>query len=218
MYNTAVHLADTTFAKIQSCPNFFHCQLFIIVENDNQAFIAVKSFRYQPHQIILLNTAGRILSFFIFKNVDFIMVGGNDLKQFFFAADRENERVRRRYDVLSTSFLSFLALIREKCDQFGIPLSFCGEDAGKPIEALALSAVGFRTLSMQPDCIGPVKALLRNISLSEVSSLITECIEKNVETVRLELTKYLEDVKIPHNKMSQDEKKISLSKSTYFAS
>ena len=153
-----------------------------------------------------------------FKNVDFIMVGGNDLKQFFFAADRENERVRRRYDVLSTSFLSFLTLIREKCDQFGIPLSFCGEDAGKPIEAIALSAVGFRTLSMQPDCIGPVKALLRNISLSEVSSLITECIEKNVETVRLELTKYLEDVKIPHNKMSQDEKKISLSKSTYFAS
>ena len=28
-----------------------------------------------------------------FKKVDFVMVGGNDLKQFFFAADRENERV-----------------------------------------------------------------------------------------------------------------------------
>jgi signal transduction protein with GAF and PtsI domain len=34
----------------------------------------------------------------------------NDLKQFFFAADRENERVRKRYDMLNTSFLSFLGI------------------------------------------------------------------------------------------------------------
>jgi phosphotransferase system enzyme I (PtsP) len=37
-----------------------------------------------------------------FEAVDFLSIGGNDLKQFFFAADRENERVRRRYDTLST--------------------------------------------------------------------------------------------------------------------
>ena len=33
-----------------------------------------------------------------FELTDFISIGGNDLKQFFFAADRENELVRRRYD------------------------------------------------------------------------------------------------------------------------
>ena len=43
-----------------------------------------------------------------FAMTDFISVGGNDLKQFFFAADRENERVRRRYDMLSLSYLTFL--------------------------------------------------------------------------------------------------------------
>jgi phosphotransferase system enzyme I (PtsP) len=36
-----------------------------------------------------------------FELTDFISIGGNDLKQFFFAADRENERVRRRYDTLN---------------------------------------------------------------------------------------------------------------------
>ena len=36
-----------------------------------------------------------------FEEVEFLSIGGNDLKQFFFAADRENERVRRRYDTLS---------------------------------------------------------------------------------------------------------------------
>ena len=33
-----------------------------------------------------------------YETVDFLSIGGNDLKQFFFAADRENELVRRRYD------------------------------------------------------------------------------------------------------------------------
>ncbi|MED5531495.1 MAG: phosphoenolpyruvate--protein phosphotransferase [Pseudomonadota bacterium] len=139
-----------------------------------------------------------------FNNADFIMVGGNDLKQFFFAADRENEKVRRRYDVLSTSFLSFLSLICERCDQSKIPLSFCGEDAGKPIEALVLSALGFRTLSMQPDCIGPVKSLLRSVSLSEIKALITGCLEENIETVRLPITKYLEDTNIYNAKMANN--------------
>ena len=36
-----------------------------------------------------------------FEMADFISIGGNDLKQFFFAADRENERVRQRYDTLN---------------------------------------------------------------------------------------------------------------------
>ena len=43
-----------------------------------------------------------------FELAYFISIGGNDLKQFFFAADRENERVRRRYDTLNVSFLSLI--------------------------------------------------------------------------------------------------------------
>ena len=65
-----------------------------------------------------------------FEEVDFLSIGGNDLKQFFFAADRENERVRKRYDTLNVSFLSFIERIVERCDISGTPLSFCGEDAG----------------------------------------------------------------------------------------
>ncbi|MAI97193.1 MAG: phosphoenolpyruvate--protein phosphotransferase [Rhodobacteraceae bacterium] len=137
-----------------------------------------------------------------FKSVDFIMVGGNDLKQFFFAADRENEKVRRRYDVLSTSFLSFLKLINKKCAQFNLPLSFCGEDAGKPIEALVLSSIGFRSLSMQPDSIGPIKALLRGVSLSEISSLVNQCIEENIETVRPLMTNYIASINQDHISMT----------------
>ena len=73
--------------------------------------------------------------------------------------------MRRRYDVLSASFLDFLELIISRCAAHGTPLSFCGEDAGRPIEALALAAIGFRSLSMRPASIGPVKALLRKVDL-----------------------------------------------------
>jgi phosphotransferase system enzyme I (PtsP) len=106
-----------------------------------------------------------------FDLADFISIGGNDLKQFFFAADRENEKVRRRYDSLSISFLTFLEEIVKRCVAHGTPLSFCGEDAGRPIEALALAVIGFRNLSMRPASIGPVKALMRQIDVSEVRAL-----------------------------------------------
>ncbi|HET9067881.1 MAG TPA: phosphoenolpyruvate--protein phosphotransferase, partial [Amaricoccus sp.] len=112
-----------------------------------------------------------------FELADFISIGGNDLKQFFFAADRENELVRRRYDMLWTSFLDFLEHIVGRCTPHGTPLSFCGEDAGRPLEALALAAIGFRSLSMRPASIGPVKALLRKVDLAGARAVIdaTRC-------------------------------------------
>jgi phosphotransferase system enzyme I (PtsP) len=107
-----------------------------------------------------------------FRAADFVSIGGNDLKQFFFAADRENERVRRRYDTLSLSYLGFLEGLLARCAAHGTPVSFCGEDAGRPIDALALAAIGFRQLSMRPASIGPVKSLLRHVDLAEARAAI----------------------------------------------
>ena len=118
-------------------------------------------------------------------------VGGNDLKQFFFAADRENELVRRRYDTLNLSFLSFLEQIVARCRASDTPLSFCGEDAGRPIEALALAAVGFRSLSMRPASVGPVKALLRRVNLDEAKAVIDRARDAGVETARPMLMDWL---------------------------
>ncbi len=107
-----------------------------------------------------------------FREVDFISIGGNDLKQFFFAADRENERVRRRYDVLDVAFLTFLEKIVARCAASDTALSYCGEDAGRPVEALVFAALGFRMLSMRPASIGPVKHLLRRVDLGEARAVI----------------------------------------------
>lgn len=119
-----------------------------------------------------------------FELVDFISIGGNDLKQFFFAADRENERVRRRYDMLNTSFLSFLEFIISRCAKSGTHLSYCGEDAGRPIEALCLAALGLRTLSMRPASIGPVKHLIRHVDLKELRQVLYTARDEGLTNLR----------------------------------
>ncbi len=126
-----------------------------------------------------------------FDEVDFISVGGNDLKQFFFAADRENERVRRRYDTLDSSFIGFLEMVAKRCIASGKKLSFCGEDAGRPIEAITFAAIGFPALSMRPASIGPVKHLLRRVDLTEVKAVIDEARANGELSVRNAVTSYL---------------------------
>jgi phosphotransferase system enzyme I (PtsP) len=126
-----------------------------------------------------------------FRATDFVSIGGNDLKQFFFAADRENETVRRRYDTLSASFLSLIEHIVRRCETAGTPLSFCGEDAGRPVEAICLAAMGLRMLSMRPASVGPVKHLIRRISLTELRGVIDKARAAGEATVRPAVTEWL---------------------------
>ncbi len=126
-----------------------------------------------------------------FEEVGFLSIGGNDLKQFFFAADRENERVRKRYDTLNVSFLSLIERIVERCERTNTPLSFCGEDAGRPIEAMCLAAIGLRSLSMRPASIGPVKSLLRRSNIEEVRKVIIDARHRGEQSVRPAVMEYL---------------------------
>ena len=126
-----------------------------------------------------------------FEKVDFVSIGGNDLKQFFFAADRENERVRKRYDTLDVSFLTFIKHMVARCAAAGTPLSFCGEDAGRPVEALCFAALGITTLSMRPASVGPVKHLLRRVDLNEVRAVMDEAIARGDQSVRRAVADWL---------------------------
>ena len=126
-----------------------------------------------------------------FEMCDFVSIGGNDLKQFFFAADRENERVRRRYDTMNASFLALLRQIVTRCEEARVPLSFCGEDAGRPVEALTFAALGIRRLSMRPASIGPVKHLVRRVSIADLRKVIDEAQDSGVTNLRRPVTEWL---------------------------
>jgi len=126
-----------------------------------------------------------------FEEADFISIGGNDLKQFFYAADRENERVRRRYDTLNVSFLALIRQIVDRCAETDTPVSFCGEDAGRPIEAICFAALGLRSLSMRPASIGPVKHLIRRVNLTDLRKVIDDASASGAQSVRPAVMEYL---------------------------
>ena len=105
--------------------------------------------------------------------------------------------MRRRYDTLNVSFLTFIEQITRRCDMFGTPVSFCGEDAGRPVEALSFVAMGLRNLSMRPASIGPVKRLLRAIDLGETRRVIDEARASGEQSVRPALTAWLREIGAP---------------------
>lgn len=108
----------------------------------------------------------------VLKAVDFISVGSNDLMQFLFAVDRDNRRVSGRFDTLNPAMLRALANIARMASEAGKPVTVCGEMAGRPIEALALLALGYRQLSMSPAAIGPVKAMVLGTDLGAARAAI----------------------------------------------
>ncbi len=124
--------------------------------------------------------------------VDFLSVGTNDLVQFLFAADRMNPRVADRYDFLSPAVLSFLSQIAEKANIHGVPLTVCGEAAGRPLEALAMIGVGVRTLSMPAASIAPVKLMVRGLHLGELEPFVGQLLEGGEHSVRPALQDYAE--------------------------
>ncbi|MEQ1609095.1 MAG: phosphoenolpyruvate--protein phosphotransferase [Hyphomonadaceae bacterium] len=115
---------------------------------------------------------------------DFLSIGTNDLMQFFFAADRDNARLSGRYDILSRAAMRLLLRMRQRADEAELPVTVCGEAAGRPIEALALIALGYRRLSMQSARIAPIKLLVRSVDLSNMAPRVQAALDAGEQSVR----------------------------------
>ena len=127
----------------------------------------------------------------IAAQVDFLSVGGNDLMQFYYAADRESELMQRRFDPVEPGFLSFVAMIAAKARAAGKPLTFCGEQASDPVAAAALVAVGVTRFSSPASAIGPFRRLVRSMDASAVSKWITGQFAAPQHSLRREFEAYL---------------------------
>lgn len=131
--------------------------------------------------------------------VDFISVGSNDLFQFAMAVDRGNARIADRFDILSRPFLRMLREIVRAAERNNTPLTLCGEMAGRPLSAMALIGIGFRSISMSPASIGPVKAMLMGLDVSKLSALLNPALDdtKSKTFLRETLTHFAEANNIP---------------------
>jgi phosphotransferase system, enzyme I, PtsP len=121
----------------------------------------------------------------LLERVDFLSVGSNDLMQFLYAADRGNARVSERFDPLSTPVMRALKDIVDKARKHGKPVALCGELASRPIGALALAILGYRSLSLSPSAIGPVKALLIDLDCRKAEDTILPFLDQPVGSVSI---------------------------------
>ncbi|MBD0427854.1 phosphoenolpyruvate--protein phosphotransferase [Aquisalinus flavus] len=122
--------------------------------------------------------------------VDFLSLGGNDLAQFFFAADRESDKLTGRYDPLHPAFLSFLKMIADKANLANKPICYCGEQAADPLMAMALMALDIQRLSVPASSIGPLKKMIRSIDLNELVAWLEPRLQSSKQTLRDELLEY----------------------------
>lgn len=129
----------------------------------------------------------------LLQKADFLSVGSNDLMQFLFAADRGNARLDGRYDPLSAPVLKLLREVVMRCDDADVSLSLCGEMAGQPLDAMALIGLGFRSLSMSPGAIGPVRMMTRSLNAGDLGNYLESLLESTDHSFRVRLRWFAKD-------------------------
>lgn len=123
--------------------------------------------------------------------VDFLSVGGNDLAQFYFAADRDSERVQRRYDPMNPGFLSFLKMTIDKAAKGGAELAYCGEQAADPVTAAAFIGLGVRRFSLPAPAVGPFRRLTRSLDARKTGKWLEKRMPEQSETLRVDFADFL---------------------------
>ncbi len=133
----------------------------------------------------------------LLARADFLSVGSNDLQQFMFAADRDNPAAAGRYDTLAPAMMRALTEVARVAGAAGKPFGLCGEMAGDPLAAMALIAMGYRSLSMSPPRVLPMRAAIRNLNFAGLSAYWESVRHLDGGALRSALTDYALDHNIP---------------------
>ncbi|CAH1388072.1 phosphoenolpyruvate--protein phosphotransferase [Candidatus Nitrotoga sp. M5] len=120
--------------------------------------------------MIEIPAAALVLDVFI-KKLDFLSIGTNDLIQYTLAIDRTDDEVAHLYDPLHPAILYLLSHVISSANKAGIPVSVCGEMAGKVIFTRLLLGLGLRQFSMNSAQLLRVKQCVLTTSLPDIVTL-----------------------------------------------
>ncbi len=129
-----------------------------------------------PIGIMVETAAAAITSDCLAKNSAFFSIGTNDLIQYTLGIDRENPTVAPLYNEYNLAVIRLLHLIVHNAWKYDVPLSVCGEMAGRKESALILGGMGIRTLSMAPRQIPVIKSTLASFSIKELENISSRAI------------------------------------------
>lgn len=137
----------------------------------------------------------------LLDEADFVSVGSNDLIQYLMAADRDNPKVAHLCEPFTPAIYRLLQRVISSCVKRGVPITVCGEMAGRPRCVLPLFAMGLRSFSMTPAFVPNVKQVIRSLdrrvareildlvlpmrTTKEVKSYLTQAVTKLCPDVAL---------------------------------
>lgn len=132
------------------------------------------------------------------EEVDFFSIGTNDLIQYTLAVDRSNKDVASLYTSADPAVLRSIQMAVRVANQFGVPISTCGQMCGNPLYTMLLLGLGLRSLSVTPMAIPEVKRVCRSVSIEQCDQLASRVMElesaRDVKNLlRDELTRVLPD-------------------------
>ncbi len=124
-----------------------------------------------PIGIMVETAAAAIMSDCLAKVSDFFSLGTNDLTQYTLGIDRENMHVAGLYNEFSLAVLRLIQTTVINAEKANLPLSVCGEMAGRQDSVMVLGGMGIRHLSMSPKLICSTKELLSRFTIQELEAI-----------------------------------------------
>lgn len=109
------------------------------------------------------------------QEADFLCLGTNDLMQYSFALDREDEG-QEASQPFHPALLRMVQRTTAAARAAGRPVGLCGELAGQPLFTLLLLGLGLDSLSMAPSALPRVKEVIRGVTLAEAQALATQAL------------------------------------------
>lgn len=105
------------------------------------------------------------------KEVDFLSIGTNDLIQYMFAADRNNDYINYLYQTLHPSVLKLIHMVVDAANKHKKHVSVCGEMASDEGAIPILLGLGVHELSVPPHDVLKTKYRISQTDVSKMKSL-----------------------------------------------
>jgi phosphoenolpyruvate-protein phosphotransferase len=106
--------------------------------------------------------------------VDFVSLGTNDLFQYFFAVNRDQDDLQKYNRFTHPAFLKMLKGVIATCESHGTHLTVCGEMASDPLGCCLLAALGATNLSVQPDGVHHVRHALSKRKVAVLRAILPD--------------------------------------------
>jgi pyruvate,water dikinase len=108
--------------------------------------------------------AALALEEFLKVGVDGVSIGTNDLTMMVMGVDRDNAEVANVYDERNPVIINLLKRIVEKCQEYKVTSSICGQAASDYPEIIEeLIKTGITSVSVNPDAINRTRELIYDL-------------------------------------------------------